>query len=154
MPWFVIYTKSRNEKKVAIQLEKMGIIVYCPLVTQVHQWSDRKKKVEVPLISSYVFVKLKEKDRERVIEVPGVVRYVYWLEKPAIVRDHEIAILKEWLSAEKIDAKVESLRRGDRMSIPSGVFEGKEGVVEEINKSRVQLLLVDLGMKITLKRSL
>jgi transcriptional antiterminator RfaH len=154
MPWFVIYTKSRNEKKVAIQLEKMGIIVYCPLVTQIHQWSDRKKKVEVPLISSYVFVKLKEKDRERVIEVPGVVRYVYWLEKPAIVRDHEIAILKEWLSAEKIDAKVESLRRGDRMSVPSGVFEGKEGVVEEINKSRVQLLLVDLGMKITLKRSL
>jgi transcriptional antiterminator RfaH len=154
MPWFVLYTKSRQEKKVAIQLEKMGITVYCPLITQIHQWSDRKKKVEVPLISSYVFVKLKEKDRETVFGVPGIVRYVYWLEKPAIVRDHEIAIMKEWLSAEIVDAKVESLRRGDRMNIPSGVFEGEEGIVEEINKSRVQLLLVDLGMKITLKRSL
>jgi transcriptional antiterminator RfaH len=154
MSWFVLYTKSRNEKKVAKQLEKMGITVYCPLVTQIHQWSDRKKKVEVPLISSYVFVKLKEKDRERVFEVPGIVRYVYWLEKPAIVRDHEIAIMKEWLSAEIVDAKVEGLQRGDRMSISSGVFEGEKGVVEEINKSRVQLLLVDLGMKITLKRSL
>jgi transcriptional antiterminator RfaH len=154
MPWFVLYTKSRQEKKVAIQLEKMGITVYCPLITQIHQWSDRKKKVEVPLISSYVFVKLKEKDRETVFGVPGIVRYVYWLEKPAIVRDHEITIMKEWLSAEIVDAKVESLRRGDSMSIPVGAFEGVEGVVEEINKSRVQLLLVDLGMKITLKRSL
>jgi transcriptional antiterminator RfaH len=154
MPWFVLYTKSRQEKKVAIQLEKMGITVYCPLITQIHQWSDRNKKVEVPLISSYVFVKLKEKDRETVFGVPGIVRYVYWLEKPAIVRDHEITIMKEWLSAEIVDAKVESLRRGDSMSIPVGAFEGVEGVVEEINKSRVQLLLVDLGMKITLKRSL
>lgn len=153
MPWFVLYTKSRNEKKVAIQLEKMGITVYCPMVTQIHQWSDRKKKVTVPLISSYVFVKLKEKDRGSVFEVPGIVRYVYWLEKPAIVRDHEIAIMKEWLSAKNVAAKVESLRRGDSMCIPSGVFEGEEGVVEEINKSRVQLLLVHLGMKITLKRS-
>jgi transcriptional antiterminator RfaH len=154
MPWFVLYTKSRNEKKVAIQLEKMGITVYCPLVTQIHQWSDRKKKVEVPLISSYVFVKLKEKDRERVFGVPGIVRYVYWLEKPAIVRDSEIAILKEWLSTKNVAAKVESLRSGDRMNVSSGFFEGEEGVVEEINKSRVKLLLVDLGMKITLKRSL
>jgi transcription antitermination factor NusG len=153
MPWFVLYTKSRQEKKVAFQLEKMGITVYCPLVTQIHQWSDRKKKVEVPLISSYVFVKLKEKDRERVFGVPGIVRYVYWLQKPAIVRDDEIAIMKEWLSVETGAAKVESLRCGDRMRISSGVFEGEEGVVEEVNKSRVQLLLVDLGMKITLKRS-
>ena len=100
-----------------------------------------------------VFVKLKEKDRERVFGVPGIVRYVYWLQKPAIVRDDEIAIMKEWLSVETGAAKVESLRCGDRMRISSGVFEGEEGVVEEVNKSRVQLLLVDLGMKITLKRS-
>jgi transcriptional antiterminator RfaH len=154
MPWFVLYTKSRNEKKVAIQLEKMGITVYCPLVTQIHQWSDRKKKVTVPLISSYIFVKLKEKDCGTVFDVPGIVRYVYWLGKPAIVREQEIAVMKEWLSIEKVDVKVESLQRGDRINIPEGVFEGEEGVVEEINKRRVQLLLVDLGMKITLKRSL
>ena len=154
MNWFVIYTKSRQEKKVALELEKMGITVYCPMINQIRQWSDRKKKVEVPLMSSYVFVQLKERDREAVFEVPGIVRYVYWLEKPAIVRDEEIAVMKAWLSTQTVEAKVEGLRRGDRMKVSSGVFEGKEGFVEEISKNRVLLLLPDLGMKITLNRNL
>jgi transcriptional antiterminator RfaH len=154
MNWFVIYTKSRQEKKVALQLEKMGITVYCPMINQIRQWSDRKKKVEVPLISSYVFVQLKERDREAVFEVPGIVRYVYWLEKPAIVRDEEIAVMKAWLSTQTVEAKVESLRRGDRMKLSSGLFEGKEGFVEEISKNRVLLLLPDLGIKIVLNRNL
>ena len=153
MNWFVIYTKSRQEKKVALELEKMGITVYCPMINQIRQWSDRKKKVEVPLISSYVFVQVKEREREAVFEVPGIVRYVYWLEKPAIVRDEEIAVMKAWLSAQTVEAKVEGLRRGDRMKVSSGVFEGKEGFVEEISKNRVLLLLPDLGMKITLNRN-
>jgi len=154
MNWFVIYTKSRQEKKVALELEKMGITVYCPMINQIRQWSDRKKKIEVPLISSYVFVQLKERDRETVFEVSGIVRYVYWLEKPAIVRDEEIAVMKAWLSAQTVEAKVEGLRRGDRMKVSSGVFEGKEGFVEEISKNRVLLLLPDLGMKITINRNL
>ena len=154
MNWFVIYTKSRQEKKVALELEKMGITVYCPMINQIRQWSDRKKKVEVPLISSYVFVQLKERDREAVFEVPGIVRYVYWLEKPAIVRDEEIAVMKAWLSTQTVEAKVEGLRRGDRMKVSSGIFERKKGFVEEISKNRVLLLLPDLGMKITLNRNL
>ena len=154
MNWFVIYTKSRQEKKVALELEKMGITVYCPMINQIRQWSDRKKKVEVPLISSYVFVQLKERDREAVFEAPGIVRYVYWLEKPAIVRDEEIAVMKAWLSTQTVEAKVEGLRRGDRMKVSSGIFEGKKGFVEEISKNRVLLLLPDLGMKITLNRNL
>ena len=153
MNWFVIYTKSRQEKRVALELEKMGITVYCPMINQIRQWSDRKKKVEVPLISSYVFVQLKERDRGSVFEVPGIVRYVYWLEKPAIVRDQEIAVMKAWLTAQTVEAKVESLRRGDRMKLSSGLFEGKEGFVEEISKNRVLLLLPDLGIKIVLNRN-
>ena len=58
MPWFALYTRPKNEKKVTEQLVKLGIEVYCPLVTQVKQWSDRKKKVATPLISSYVFVNI------------------------------------------------------------------------------------------------
>jgi transcription antitermination factor NusG len=154
MNWFVIYTKSRQERKVALELEKMGITAYCPMINQIRQWSDRKKKIEVPLISSYVFVQVKERDREAVFEVPGIVRYVYWLEKPAIVRDEEIAVMKAWLSTQAVEAKVEGLRRCDRMKVSSGVFEGKEGFVEEISKNRVLLLLPDLGMKITLNRNL
>src|SRR5690606_40964625 len=94
MPWYALYTKPRNEKKVADGLAKLGIEVYCPMVIQVRQWSDRKKKVELPLIPSYVFVRLEEKERERVFEVPGIVRYLYWLGKPAVITDVEIKTLQ------------------------------------------------------------
>ena len=63
MPWFAIYTKPKNEKKVVEGLEKIGVEVYCPMITQVKQWSDRKKKVEMPLINSYVFVNIADKNR-------------------------------------------------------------------------------------------
>ena len=49
MPWYALYTQPRQEKKVVSRLEQLGIEVYCPLLIQVRQWSDRKKKVEVPL---------------------------------------------------------------------------------------------------------
>ena len=92
MNWYVVYTKPKWEKKVAEQLTQRGIECYCPIVTEVRQWSDRKKKVEVPLFNSYVFVRLAEVDRNLVFQSSGVVRYLFWLAKPAIVRDEEISV--------------------------------------------------------------
>src|SRR5690606_27244913 len=96
MPWYVIYTKPRAEAKVAESLKKLGITVYCPMITEVHRWSDRKKKVSLPLFKSYVFVQLLPKDRNQVFAVPGVVNYLFWLGKPAQVREQEIQTIKKW----------------------------------------------------------
>ena len=63
MKWFVLYTKPQFELKVAQSLESMGIQAYCPVFKQIKQYSDRKKKVEKPLLQSYVLVKLDDKDR-------------------------------------------------------------------------------------------
>ena len=152
MPWFVIYVKSRNEKKVALQLQQMGITVYCPLVTQTRIWSDRKKKIETPLIPSYIFVQIEEKQRELVFQVPGVVRYLCWLGKPAVVRNKEIEILQKWLQSDLLDAQVSSVQPGDKMAISKGPFKGKEGIVQEVSKNRLQLLLLELGVKITITK--
>ena len=152
MPWFVIYTKPRNEKKVAERLEKLGIIVYCPLVTQIKQWSDRKKKVQVPLFNSYVFVCLEDQERQNVFQVSGVVRYLFWLGKPAEVRNQEIEILKESLKGVMSSVEVTSINTGDILNIPSGPFQGKEGVVKHINKNSLQLILKELGFLITLTK--
>jgi transcription antitermination factor NusG len=95
MQWYALYTEPRHEKKVADRLLKLGVEVYCPLVTQIKQWSDRKKKVEVPLLPSYVFVKLEESNRDIVFQVSGVVRYLFWLGKPAIIRNEEIQHLNQ-----------------------------------------------------------
>ncbi len=148
--WYVVYTKARNEKKTALILEKSGIEVYCPIVKEVRQWSDRKKTVEVPLFSSYLFVHLSPKERELVYAAPGVVRYLFWLNRPAIVKDQEIEILKNWLSGEVLAARVQTLKPGDCLSIHKGPFKGKDGVIQNVNANRVQLVLKELGLKVSI----
>ena len=153
MPWHVVYTKPRNEKKVTEQLEKSGIIVYCPLVTQMKQWSDRKKKVQTPLIPSYVFVNVMESERQKVLQVPGVLRFVFWLGEVAVVRDDEIKALKEGLKKVVTSFEVSAFKKGDLIKIPVGPFQGKEGKIEEIQNTNMRLVLSDLGIMITLKAS-
>lgn len=150
--WYVLYTKPRNEKKVAAKLMDFGIKTYCPMLTSKHQWSDRKKIVSTPLISSCIFIHTNEKERGNVFQVPGAVRYLYWLGLPAIVKNAEIELMQLWLQGKIIDAKVENIQPGDTYSISDGYFEGKEGIVQEVNKNRLQLVLVELGMKITITK--
>lgn len=150
--WYVVYIKPRNEKKAAIQLQELGITVYCPLVTEMRQWSDRIKKVVIPLIPSYIFVQLEEKERELVFQVPAVVRYLFWLGKPAVVRNEEIETLKEWLENDQIDTRTESIQPGDKIAIAKGPFKGKEGLVQIVGKNSLQLILLELGIKITLTK--
>ncbi len=152
MPWYVIYTKPRNEKKVAERLLQTGITAYCPMITMMKQWSDRKKKVQVPLLNSYVFVYLEEKDREKIFEVSGVVRYLFWLGKPAVVRDEEISALKEGLKETMTSFEVKGIKVGDLLPIPSGPFQGKEGIIKQISKNSLQLILTELGVLITLHK--
>jgi len=151
--WFVIYTQPRAEKKVTERLQQIGITAYCPIVTQVRQWSDRKKKVQVPLINSYVFVQIEDKAREQVFEVSGVVRYLFWLGKPAVVRDEEIEALRESLKHAMSSVAVTGLQIGDSLQIPSGPFHGKEGIVKQIKKNSLQLVLKELGVLITLTKA-
>jgi transcription antitermination factor NusG len=153
MPWFVIYTKSRNEKKVAELLQKNGVEVFCPLVKLKKNWSDRTKIVETPLFNSYVFVNLSEKDRNVVFNVPGVIRYLFWLKKPAIVKDSEIESLKAVLH-ETIDSfTIENYQIGDTVKISEGVFKDLDGVIEKQSNNKLHVILENVGIKITLQRS-
>jgi len=153
MPWFVLYTQPRNEKKVTNRLEKLGITAYCPMTIQVRQWSDRKKKVEVPLLNSYVFVQLAEANRKLVFEVPGIVRYLFWLGEPAIVRDEEIKTLQNWLAHDFAKLEVSALKPGDTIILKEGAFKNQEALIKTISKTKMQLVLTSLGLLVTLTTS-
>ena len=153
MPWFVIYTKSRNEKKVAELLQKNGVEVFCPLVKLKKNWSDRTKIVETPLFKSYVFVNLSEKNRNVVFNVPGVIRYLFWLKKPAIVKDSEIESLKAVLNDTMDSFSIENYQIGDTVKISEGVFKGLDGVIEKQSNNKLHVILENVGIKITLQRS-
>jgi transcriptional antiterminator RfaH len=150
MPWFVLYTQPRNEKKVAERLEKLGITVYCPITIQVRQWSDRKKKVEVPLLNSYVFVHLADANRNLVFEIPGIVRYLFWLGEPAIVRDEEIKTLQNWLAHDFAALEVTALKPGDTITLKEGAFKKQEAIIKTISNTKMQLVLTSLGLLVTL----
>ena len=98
MKWFVLYTKPNFEIKVAEGINLLGINAYCPVYTKIKQYSDRKKKVQKPLLPSYVLVKLLDEDRPKVFDIRGAVRYLFWLGKPAEVREEEIQMLKSNLN--------------------------------------------------------
>jgi len=145
--WYALYTKARSEKKVAERLEKQGFEVYCPTVTTLRQWSDRKKKVTVPVFSSYVFVKVREQDRHRVLQDAGVMNFVFWLGKPAIVRDEEIEQLKVFLGEfQDRDFTVKALQPGDAVTLQQGAFAGEKGRVEKVGNKKIYILLESVGL--------
>lgn len=152
MNWYVIYTKPKWEKKVAEKLNQIGVECYCPVITEIKQWSDRKKKVEVPLFNSYIFVHLLEKDRNSVFQIAGVVRYLYWLGKPAVVRDDEIEGIKSNLASPNIsEVSVTSIQVGDRIKLESGAFSNQEATVKEVSKTHYILVLEALGCVLKIK---
>jgi transcriptional antiterminator RfaH len=150
--WFVVYTKPQQELKVAEQLTAMGITNYCPTITLVKQYSDRKKKVTKPLLSSYVMVQLEQNQRNKVFACNGIVRYLFFLGKPAVVPSSEITLMQDHLNGVYNDIKVTTLSVGDSHTITEGPFSGVSGRVVETDNTKVKLELASLGMRITLKK--
>lgn len=150
MKWRVLYVNSRAEKKVADRLRKKGFEVFCPLKTTIRQWSDRKKKVKIPYFPSYVFVRYDDQDRLSVVTTPGVVGLVYYLRRPAVIRDKEMEEIIQFFddhSSTKIQCA--SFKPGDRLQIARGVMKEKEGIVIRQTKYKVILYIEELGMSVT-----
>ena len=146
MNWYVVYTKPKWEKKVAERLNEIGVVAYCPLVTKISQWSDRKKRISVPLFNSYVFVQVEDKDRNRVFEISGAVRYLFWLGKPAVVKDLEIEAIRQWLSAPDVyEVVLDQWKKGDKITLESGPFISQTAIIQEVKQNHYLLILESLG---------
>jgi len=128
--WFAAYTRSRAEKAVARELEKQQINYYLPLYKTIRQWSDRKKKVEEPLIRSYIFVHITHKEYRRVLETSGVVNIVHFSGQPVPIPDWQIDNLKILLGAEiPIDHETREFTAGEEVCITRGQLTGLRGTV-------------------------
>jgi len=150
--WYVVYTKARHERKVAENLMAKGIEAYCPLKIQTKYWSDRKKCVEVPLFSSYLFVRLPSSSFKEVFGVSGVVRFVYWCGQPAVVRENDIAELKNWLNVFDNELiQVEHFEVNQAVKIGSGSFINYFAKVQRKNGQYLDLLLEGLGILLRVK---
>lgn len=144
--WYAIYTNHRHEKRVTDLLESQGICCFLPLHKVNKKWSDRIKRVEEPLFKSYVFVNINEEDKLKIRETKGVINFVYWLGKPAIVRDEEIEIIKKFIG-EYINLKVKNLKlkTNDKVQIDSGPLLSQIGRVIKVGKNKVKIEIESLG---------
>lgn len=145
--WHAFYSKPRTEKKLAERLSAKGYEVYAPTQTLIKQWSDRKKKVEEPLFRSYVFVRLEPKDHLDALQTTGAVAMVRWLGKPAVIRDEEIAAIKEFLDLSSGQAiEIREFKKGATVRVTHGNLENTQGKVIRQTKNKVILELEKLGM--------
>lgn len=146
--WYAVYTKPRWEKKIDTRLIKKGIESWCPLQKVERQWTDRKKIIEDPLFKSYVFVRIDVSERSEVLMTDGVLNFVYYLGKPAVIRDEEVNNIKMYLSEK--DARIslisdEGFEQGEKIRINFGVFMDREGTVLRGGKKKVYVQLQSLG---------
>lgn len=152
--WYVIYTKSRNEKKVEERLNQIGLEAYCPVKTEIRVWSDRKKKVLVPLLPSMVLVKLLQSERNRVFDVAGVVRYMFWDGEPVEVRDCEVDVLKDVEENASLALRgVEALQPGSDIEMSDFGFDAQSGEVKHISGNQCWVVLKNLGFVVKLQRN-
>lgn len=146
--WYALYTKPRWEKKINVALIRKGIESWCPLHKIERQWSDRKKVIEDPLFKSYVFVQIDNTERSKVLMTDGVLNFVYYLGKPAVIKHAEVELIKKYL-AEK-DASISILSQDGfkeemKIKVNHGVFMGNEGTVLRGGKKKVYVKLESLG---------
>src|SRR5882757_8464671 len=148
--WYAVHTRPRWEKKVAGQLAKKRLEYYCPLNKVQRQWSDRKKIILEPLFTSYVFVRLSETEHLPVLQTDGVLSFVYWLKKPAVIRDEEIEAIRRFMNDyESVKLEKTEVNVNDRVRIIGGPLMEREGNIVEIKHKTVKVQLPSLGYTLT-----
>lgn len=143
--WYVVYTKSRAEKKVHQHLIENGIETFLPLYKTIRQWSDRKKTVEVPLFNSYLFVKISEKESSKVRQTPGFVTFISFNGEKASVPEQEILNLQLIINGKvPIDLTIETFHQGDYVEVDRGPLKDLRGILINYRGKHRVLIRIDI----------
>jgi transcriptional antiterminator NusG len=144
--WYAIQTKPRHEKWIAAQLQEKRVFTFLPLLQQIHQWSDRRSKVEVPMFSCYAFVRIVQipEERLKVLRTPGVFGFVGNEREGTPIPSEQIENLRTALR-EKIPCAVHPfIRVGQRVRVRGGSLNGIEGILLGQGKDQSLIISVEL----------
>lgn len=153
--WKVIYTASRQEKKVETLLQRLQVVSYLPTVKKLREWSDRKKWVEVPLFNSYLFVKPEPAQRDAILGIPGVVKYLRYNGEDARVSDAELDRIRqliqkgydlsEWQDGEELES-------GDPVEVIAGPMKNYKGRIYRLGgESYAIMVLEQVGQSVKIR---
>jgi transcription antitermination factor NusG len=143
--WFALQTKPRHEKRVVSQLEEKDVVVFLPLYNAVHQWSDRRREVQLPLFPNYVFVRLGGTRSERavVLQTNGVRSFVGMRGTGISVPDEEIDAIQRILAKRVPFTNYPFLNVGQKVRIRGGSLDGVHGLLTAVNNDRSLVVSVE-----------
>ena len=143
--WYAVHTQARHEKVVAQRLAEQGVTTFLPIVTSVHRWSDRNKKVELPLFSCYVFARIHptNQERNRVHRTAGVFGIVGTRGEGTPIPDAEIESVRGFLNENLPWSVHPFLKIGQRVRICGGSLDGVEGMLVARNGERTLVISVN-----------
>ncbi|MFX0132627.1 MAG: UpxY family transcription antiterminator [Candidatus Hodarchaeota archaeon] len=140
--WYALYTRNRYEKKIENLLRQKKIETYLPLNTVYHKWSDRYKKITVPLFSCYIFVFISLKERLTVLQTNGAIKLVTHGGIPAVIPEDQINAIKILLDSQREVIPVDCFTPGKRVKIVRGLLCGLEGtLINKNNKNRFVMII-------------
>ena len=149
--WYVVYVRSRTEKKVAERMERDGISHYLPLLRTKRQWSDRVKEVDMPLFPGYLFVQTTATDFSTVQVVPGVVGFVREEGRNAVVPTDQIEAVRDFLTTGQIQgAQPDDFAPGERVRVIHGPLFGVEGELVELRNEKHFIIRVEVIQQVIL----
>jgi transcriptional antiterminator RfaH len=151
--WYALYTRPRAEKLVFARLVEAGIETFLPLQKTYKMWSDRKKLVEKPLLSSYIFVKTSKKSFPKVYKTNGVVKFVSFEGQPVSIPQNQIDNLRLLIDSDaEIEVTSDKFAQGDNVEVINGSLIGLTGELIRIgSKNRVVVRIDRLDQNLILK---
>lgn len=141
--WLAVYTRPRYEKKIEKVLTDNHITNYLPLIKTLRIWSDRKKWVELPLFSSYIFVQVTQKEQINVLKIPGVVRFVSFEGNAVEIPEYQIDNIKWILSSEIIAESIDKhIPEGSMVEIIKGPLTGLRAEMVNYNNKKTIIVRI------------
>jgi len=143
--WYALHTRARHEKAIERRLREQGMETFVPTTMEVHRWSDRQKKVEVPLFSCYVFLRcaLSAEDRIRVYQVESVHGFVGMRGSSLPIPDEQIESIRKVLTQAAPWRSYPFLKAGQRVRVRGGAMDGVEGVFVSENGDHSLIISID-----------
>jgi transcription antitermination factor NusG len=143
--WFAVQTKPRHEKRAAMELKEKGVEVFLPLLTAIHQWSDRRRQVEVPLFGGYLFVRIQDDAAQRVtvLRTQGALRFVGMRGAGVEVPEEDIQAIQTLLQERVAFAACPFVNIGQKVRIRGGSLDGVRGILTAVNDDRSLVVSVE-----------
>jgi transcription termination/antitermination protein NusG len=143
--WFAVQTKPRHEKRAAMELKEKGVEVFLPLLTAIHQWSDRRRQVEIPLFGGYLFVRIQDDAAQRVtvLRTQGALRFVGMRGVGVDVPEEQILAVQALLQERVAFSACPFVNIGQKVRIRGGSLDGVRGILVAVNDDRSLVVSVE-----------